>query len=234
MLGPRLGLSAEVIYRESGYGTDEDDPDDEAYAVSNGVAVISIYGVLVKRAGGMQAQSGMTSYEELAGQIASASMDPAVQTIVFDVDSPGGEAAGMSDLSDLIFSLRGQKPMIAVSNDDCYSAAYGIASAADQVYVTRDGGVGSIGCYMLHCDRSGANKQAGLNYTYVYAGAEKISANPMAPLSAAALDQLQNEVRPLPRYVRFAGGAQPKCYAATDSRHASQMLLRRAGVAAVG
>lgn len=195
VLGPRLGLADGML------AWDDDDDDDyepaaagPGYKVSNGIAYIEVSGTLVKRSSGMDALSGLTSYQDLTSQITSAFADPAVKGIVFDVDSPGGEAAGMSDLSDLIYSLRGQKPTIAVSNDSMYSAAYGIASAADQVYVTRDGGAGSIGCYMLHVDQSEYDKQKGVKFTYIYAGDHKVDGNPHEPLAKDVLVSLQGEV----------------------------------------
>lgn len=193
-IGARLGLSAEaipVVVRD-----DTSEPGQKEYVVAGGIAIIPISGPLVKRAAaGVDAMSGsLTSYEELTAQIEDAAADPDVAGILFDVDSPGGEAAGMTDLSDFIFSLRGTKPMIAAVNDSAYSAAYGIASAADQVYITRDGGAGSIGCYILHCDQSGYNEKQGLKFEYIYAGDHKIDGNPMAPLSSDARESLQDEV----------------------------------------
>ncbi|TOL42864.1 serine peptidase, partial [Vibrio parahaemolyticus] len=71
--------------------------------------------------------------------------------ICLDIDSPGGEVAGCFDLVDLIYELRGKKPIYAILSENAYSAAYAIASAADKIYVPRTGGVGSVGVIVIHC-----------------------------------------------------------------------------------
>ena len=192
VLGPRLGIAAESLPVAAYY--DEEEGDDIGYQVADKIAVVSIHGVLVKRASGMDALSGMKSYESIAKDLQSALENDDVQGILLDIDSPGGESSGMFDLADAIFSARGTKPVVAIANDSAYSAAYALASAADAVYVTREGGVGSIGAYMLHVDQSGHDKQAGRSYKYIFAGARKVDANPHAPLSSAALADLQAEV----------------------------------------
>jgi len=191
ILGPRMGFATEAIPILTQMPGDDDEDSD--YTASNGIAVIPIRGTLVKRAAGMSAFSGMTSYEALEEQLEDAITDPAVKGIILDVDSPGGEAAGMADLADLIYNARGSKPIFAVSNDSMYSAAYGLGSAAGTIYVTREGGVGSIGCYMLHVDRSKLDADMGVKYTYIYAGDKKVEGNPHEPLSADARAEMQGE-----------------------------------------
>jgi hypothetical protein len=68
-------------------------------AAHTGISVIPIYGSLVKRTVGLQVESGLTSYAAIADQIDSAVADPGVSGIVLDIDSPGGEAAGVFELA---------------------------------------------------------------------------------------------------------------------------------------
>lgn len=202
VLGPRLRYEAHVVPAVplSSIWDDDEDDDLEAaegakpYAVNNGIARIAIEGTLVKRSSGLDALSGLTSYESLRSDIGAAMADADVQGICFDVDSPGGEASGCADLADYIYGLRGTKPMYAVCNDSMCSAAYWLSSSADRIYTTRDGMVGSIGVYMLHVDASAADAAEGLKYTYIQAGARKTDGNPHEPLSDAAEGKLQVEV----------------------------------------
>jgi len=69
--------------------------------------------------------------------------DPRVRGIVLDIDSPGGEAAGLFDLADRIAAARAIKPIWAVANDAAFSAAYALAASASCVTLTRTAGVGS-------------------------------------------------------------------------------------------
>ncbi len=193
VLGPRLGLQLDTIPPVT---VELDPPDDDASnsGLQNGLAVIPIYGTLVKRSTGMDAMSGMTSYQEIRSQIEAAMADPQCKALLFDIDSPGGESAGMFELSDYIYSLRGEKPMVSVANDSMYSAAIGIGSAADDCYITSVGGAGSIGVYMLHTDQSEFDEMRGVKYTYIKSGAHKTEGNPHEPLSDAALASAQAEV----------------------------------------
>lgn len=164
------------------------------YEISNGIAIIPVVGTLVRRTVGLEAQSGLTSYGLIGERLDAALQDSAVKGILLDIDSPGGEAGGVFDLADKIFAARKVKPIWAVANDEAFSAAYAIAAAADRIYLSRTGGVGSIGVIAVHLDQSVAEADAGLKYTAIYAGEHKNDLSPHEPLSDPARAQLQTEV----------------------------------------
>jgi signal peptide peptidase SppA len=159
-----------------------------------GIAAIAIHGTLVRRTLGLEAPSGLTSYQSIAAQLDAALADPGVQAILLDVDSPGGESGGVFDLADRIRAAASVKPVWAVANDMAFSAAYALASAANRLFLSRTAGVGSIGVIALHADQSGKDAQEGVRYTTVFAGARKNDLNPHAPPSDEALASLQAEV----------------------------------------
>jgi signal peptide peptidase SppA len=160
------------------------------------IAVVSVIGTLVSRSGYLDAASGLMSYGDIGDAIAGAMSDPTVRGVILDVDSSGGEVGGLFDLADRISAIRaaGGKPLWAVANESALSAAYAIASAADRVYVTRTGEVGSIGVVAVHVDESGADAKAGLAWTFVFAGERKIDANAHEPLSERARSTIQADV----------------------------------------
>lgn len=171
-------------------------PEDREYTFSsNGIAVIPVLGTLVRRTIGLEAQSGLTSYVSLEDQLDAALNDASIKGILLDIDSPGGESGGVFDLADKIYAARAIKPIWASVNEDAFSAAYAIAAAAEQIYIPRTGGVGSIGVIAMHLDESKAEEEAGLTYTAVFAGARKNDMSPHEPLSDPARAQLQAEVR---------------------------------------
>lgn len=86
-----------------------------------------------------------TALSQVRAQIETALDDPSVTGILLDVDSPGGEINGVTELSDLIFSARGKKPIVAYTAGECCSAAYWIASAAEKLVASEAAFVGSIG-----------------------------------------------------------------------------------------
>lgn len=160
----------------------------------DGVAMISVIGSLVNRGAWLDASSGMTSYEGLAAQVKAAAADDKIKAILLDIDSPGGEATGMFALASAIRAARAAKPVTAVVNDMAASAAYGIASAADEIVISPTSIVGSIGVVMLHLDRSAELAQKGIRATLIHAGAHKVDGHPFGPLSADVAADLQRDV----------------------------------------
>ena len=158
------------------------------------VAVIPIHGTLVRRTSGLEAQSGLTSYTGIAAQLDTALAIPEVAAILLDIDSPGGESGGVFDLADHIRAASQIKPIWAVANDMAFSAAYALASAASRVFVSRTGGVGSIGVIAMHVDQSEKDAQDGVRYTAVFAGDRKNDLNPHEPISGEAHAHLLAEV----------------------------------------
>jgi HK97 family phage prohead protease len=167
----------------------------EIYSVApGGIAVIDICGTLVNRAGGMDAMSGMTSYEEIGNEITRALADEAVTGIMLRLGSPGGEALGLSAIAQQIADAGKQKPVWAAVDAYAFSAAYWIASAAEQIYIPQDGEAGSIGTIARHVDQSEWNKTEGIKVTAVHFGAKKNDFSPHEPLSNEAHERLQADV----------------------------------------
>lgn len=193
VLGPRMGFVPPAKAFED---DDEVGPGDTAplYARSGRAAVINVFGSLVHRADLMDAMSGLTSYQALGAAFRQALVDDDIERIVLSIDSPGGEAAGVFDFADEIYAARGTKPIVAVANDAAMSAAYLIASAADEVVVTQTGYVGSIGVVAAHLDQSRALDGMGLTVTLLFAGERKVDGNSAEPLSDRARDDWQADI----------------------------------------
>jgi signal peptide peptidase SppA len=193
-LAPRLGMDPPAV--DAALLTEQRSR--KPYAVTDaGVAVIEVAGSLVNRASGMDAQSGLTSYEQLGNEILDAATDPQVRGILLRFDSYGGEANGAWDAANLIEEAARVKPVWASVDDWALSAGYLLASAADRIWVTRTGGVGSVGIIAMHLDQSGWDAANGLRYTTVFAGDRKNDFNPHEPLSEGARDLLVAEVNRL-------------------------------------
>lgn len=116
-----------------------------AVTVRDGVAVIPVVGPIMRYANLFTRISGATSTQELATDFQAALDDPKVKAIVFNVDSPGGEANGINELSDMIHAARGKKPIKAYGGGSVASGAYWVASAADELVVDDTALMGSIG-----------------------------------------------------------------------------------------
>jgi signal peptide peptidase SppA len=167
---------------------------DAPYALVEGIAVIEIAGVLIHRGGWIGQSSGQTSYEGIAAQIEAAASDPAVRGLALEIDSFGGEVAGVFDLADRIRAIRGSKPVWAFVAEHAFSAGYALASQADRILLPRTGALGSIGVVVLHADLSGQLDQDGVRVTLVHSGRHKVDGNPYQPLPEAVQDDIQREI----------------------------------------
>jgi signal peptide peptidase SppA len=197
-LGPRLGIIpatvAGVEPAERFAAAYMEQADDSDYQVIDGIAVIPIQGILTKQESWVSALSGCSSYAQIGGYLQDAVNDAGVRAILLQVDSPGGETTGCLELSDYIYSIRGAKPIYAVADDFAFSAAYALTSAADRIFITRMGAVGSVGVVVLHTEDSKFNDEQGFKYTYIFKGDKKVDANPHEPLSERAEKDIQSEI----------------------------------------
>lgn len=159
------------------------------YIVNNGVLQIPIKGGLLNKFP-FQFGSYLTGYEYIWQAYLRGLNDPAVKSIVLDIDSPGGLVAGCFTLVDKMFQLKGTKPIYSFANESAYSAAYALASLGDTITVSKTGGVGSIGVLMTHYDYSGALQQSGVKITFITAGKHKVDGNSTEPLSQEVADRL--------------------------------------------
>ncbi len=231
VLGPRLaGQAIEPLNLSAA-------PSRETAITPNGIAVIPITGTLVSRSGYLATASGLMSYSDIGDTIEAAAANALVRGIVLDIDSPGGEVGGLFDLVERLKTLRHEsgKPIWAVAGEAALSAAYAIASAAGRLYVTQTGEAGSIGVVAVHVDESGADRMAGLSWTFVHAGEHKIDSNPHEPLSTRARADVQTDVNRL--YERFVAlvarnrDLPPEAVRATEAAVYRGDLAVKAGLA---
>ncbi|MBF0188963.1 MAG: S49 family peptidase, partial [Magnetococcales bacterium] len=189
VIGPRIGLECASAI------ADGDVANNSLHSIvtPNGIAIIPIHGTLVKRAGAVEAASGLLSYAAVEEMILDAATDPAVKAILMDIDSPGGEVGGVFDLATMIREAGEDKPIWALT-DDAFSAAYLLASAAHRIILPQTAGAGSIGVIAVHVDESERDAKEGRNYTTVFAGSRKNDFSSHEPLSDAANNRLQSEV----------------------------------------
>ncbi|MDP7187022.1 MAG: S49 family peptidase [Paracoccaceae bacterium] len=188
---------------------------DTPYPIVDGIAVIEITGVLIHRGAWIGKSSGQTSYEGISAQIDAAATDPKVRGVALEIDSFGGEVAGVFDLADRIRVLRQSKPVWAFVAEHAFSAGYVLASQADRILLPRTGALGSIGVVVMHTDLSGKLAEDGVSVTLIHSGSHKVDGNPYAPLPVDVRDDIQREIDVL-RFLfaeTVAAGRGAKCNA---------------------
>ena len=162
--------------------------------VNGQIAVLGLRGLVTQRYSWLTAAFGGTSTEEFGAWFDEAIASEDVGAVIFDVDSPGGSVFGVEELAYKIQAAKGKKPIIAVANSMAASAAYWIASAADEVVVMPSGQVGSIGVILIHTDWSKAMEEAGVTETVITAGKHKAEGDPGQPLSDEDRERFQETV----------------------------------------
>lgn len=178
--------------------TDEDASDcsNQIEITEGGIAIVPVLGTLVRRSSYLASASGLTSYHAIEAMAEAAFTDPDVQAVLLEIDSSGGEAGGVFDLSERLRQLSEStgKPLWAIADEAALSAAYALAVSAEQIWLPRTAEVGSIGVVAVHVDQSEADKADGLAYTLLHAGAHKIDGHPHAPLSETVAADIQADL----------------------------------------
>jgi signal peptide peptidase SppA len=149
--------------------------------VRDGVAVVPVVGPIFRRADAFEEMCGGESatYEALRKDFQKAIDDPMVRAIVLDIDSPGGEVNGCDELAQAVYDARGKKPIVAYVGGMGASAAYWIASAADEIVAAPTAELGSIGVRSGYIDDSKALEKAGFKeWVFVASQSPKKSFDP--------------------------------------------------------
>ncbi|MBM6576353.1 S49 family peptidase [Microvirga sp. SRT01] len=137
---------------------------------------------------------GSTYYNVLADRVREAAADTKIGAIVMPIRSPGGYVWGCAECGDAIFEARQSKPIVAVADPYCFSAAYWLATQASAFYATTSGEVGSVGVRSGHTDMSGFEDKIGMKTTLVASHPDKIAGNPHGPLADEDRAEIQQGV----------------------------------------
>ena len=109
--------------------------------------------------------------------------DKGSKAVVMLINSPGGSPVQAGIINDEIYRLKAlhKKPIYAVVEDTCASAAYYIAVAADEIYVDKASIVGSIGVLMSGFGVTGLMEKLGIERRLMTAGENKGFLDPFSP-----------------------------------------------------
>jgi protease-4 len=127
------------------------------------------------------------SAEFLVASLRAAFEDEGSQGVVLLINSPGGSPVHAGMINDEIRRLKEKhkKPVYAVVEDSCASAAYYIAAATDRIFVDKASIVGSIGVLMDGFGFTGLMDKVGVERRLMTAGENK-----------GFLDPFSNQTKP--------------------------------------
>ncbi|MEK8085108.1 S49 family peptidase [Aquabacterium sp. A3] len=123
------------------------------------------------------------SADRLMASLRDAFEDHGAQAVVLRINSPGGSPVQAGLVNDEIRRLKGlhKKPVYAVCEEMCASAAYYIAVAADEIYVDKASIVGSIGVLMDGFGFVGIMDKLGVERRLMTSGSNKGMLDPYSP-----------------------------------------------------
>lgn len=132
--------------------------------------------------------------QSVVAALRSAFDDPGAQAVVLLINSPGGSPVQAGIINDEIHRLKElhDKPVYAVVEETCASAAYYIAVAADNIYVDKASVVGSIGVLMDGFGFTGLMEKVGVERRLLTAGENKGFLDPFSPQSKAQRQYAQS------------------------------------------
>ena len=142
------------------------------------------------------------SAEFVNAALRAAFEDQGAKAVVLLINSPGGSPVQAGMMNDEILRLKAKykKPVYAVVEESCASAAYYIAVSADQIFVNKASIVGSIGVLMDGFGFSGLMDKLGVERRLLTAGENKGFLDPFSPQSdkqrayaQAMLDQIHQQ-----------------------------------------
>ena len=121
------------------------------------------------------AEGADASAEFVNSALRAAFEDEGARAVVLLINSPGGSPVQAGMMNDEILRLKAKhkKPVYAVVEETCASAAYYIAVAADQIYVDKASIVGSIGVLMDGFGFTGLMDKLGVERRLLTAGENK-------------------------------------------------------------
>ncbi len=127
------------------------------------------------------------SAEFVVAAMKTAFEDDGAKAVVLLINSPGGSPVQAGIISDEIKRLKAKynKPVYAVVEETCASAAYYIAAATDKIFVDKASIVGSIGVLMDGFGFTGTMEKFGVERRLIISGENKGFLDPFSPVNDA-------------------------------------------------
>ena len=172
----------------------------QPYELREGLATVRIHGTMLRQLSPRQKSIAsicgvrLCSMEETASALLQAAADPAVHTILLDIDSPGGTVNGTPELAQVVRTVAKNKHVYAFTAGQCCSAAYWVASQADVIYAAPSATVGSIGVILPVVDSSALYDRCGLKMEVFSAGKYKSTGMDGTSLTEEQRDRLTQQV----------------------------------------
>lgn len=153
---------------------------------------IPIWGIIGKHMSMLETMCGGCDLAFIQKGLEKCIADPTIETIVLDINSPGGCVTGVPEFAAMVRRARETKPVCAFTETLMCSAAMWIGSQAEAIFATPSSRVGSIGVYRTWLDDTAALAMEGFKRELFEAGDHKAAG--LRPITEAERAIFQAEV----------------------------------------
>lgn len=161
---------------------------------ADNLAVVNVSGSLVSKNRPYNRYMGLVSYDEIRNAVFTA-IESDVDAIVLNMDTPGGQATGIAELSDFLAEVNtGVKPIYTYTGTIMASGGYWLGSVGQEIYASRLATVGSIGVVTVHASYKEMLQKEGIDVTVLRAGEFKALGSPYEKLDEKARAQIEAQM----------------------------------------
>lgn len=163
--------------------------------LADNLAIVDVSGPLVSRDSFFNRLFGLTSFNDIRNAVFAAKDHPQVEAIVLNMDTPGGQASGVAELSDFLKEVDANvKPIYTYTGTIMASAGYWLGSVGREIYASKMATVGSIGVITVHASYERMLKEDGIDVTVLRAGEFKALGSPYEKLDDKARAQIESQM----------------------------------------
>lgn len=180
-------------------GDDSDEPEDfpdYGYMLTRhkDVAVLNVSGSMVSKESYYNRYYGMVSYQEVRNA-AIVAAEAGCTALLLDIDTNGGSAEGIGELSDFLTEFdRNTMPIYAYTGTKMLSAGYWVGSVARKVFSSAMSLNGSIGVVSAHFSYARMLKEQGIDVTMFRQGEFKALGSPYEQLDDKAKADIEGRM----------------------------------------
>lgn len=162
-------------------------------------AMISINGPMMLNPGLFErVMFDAVSTQDIMAAVEDVTQDKKIDQVLFDINSPGGEASQIHILADQVKALSSLKQTASLNTGMMASAAYYVGSQANKVFSTdKFNETGSIGTVTVMADQSEAAKMAGIKVIKIATGPLKGAGMTGTEITADMVEAVQSKVNQL-------------------------------------
>lgn len=185
------------IMAQSMEAAESEDFGEYGYMVSrfDNLALVNISGPLVTRNSPFNSLFGRVSYDEIRNAVFTAMEAPGIDGIVLNMDTPGGSASGISELSDFLTDVdKSVKPIYTYTGTMMASGGYWLGSIGREIFASKLATVGSIGVVTVHASIEKMLKDNGVEVNVLRAGEFKALGSPFEKLDEKARAQIESQM----------------------------------------